>query len=211
MKIIIDAMGGDYAPTEIVKGALEAVEKLGVSIVLVGKTEQILRVLRGLGRGELPKGLELANAEDVVDMSDDPVTVIKDRKDSSMVVALNMLRDGRGDGLISAGSTGALITASTLLVKRIHGIRRATLAVEFPTANGHTLIADAGANVECTPEYLLQFAYMGAFYMQRLHDLPKPRVGLLNIGVEETKGLPLQRQTYELLRQADGRGRISFV
>lgn len=213
MKIIMDAMGGDYAPVEIVNGALRGIEELGLEIILVGKGEEILKVLEKQGIGELPKGLEIANAEDVVSMDDDPVTVVKERKNSSMVVGLTMLRDGAGDAFISAGSTGALISAATLIVKRIRGIRRAALGIEFPTAElgVNTLLLDCGANAECTPEYLLQFAYMGAFYMQRQHGIREARVALLNIGEEETKGVPLQRETYALLKKAHAEGRLKFT
>ena len=213
MKIIVDAMGGDNAPVEIVNGALKGIEELGLEIILVGRGETILKVLEEQGIGELPKGLEIANAEDVVDMDDDPVTVVKERKDSSMVVGLTMLRDGMGDAFISAGSTGALISAATLIVKRIRGIRRAGLGIEFPTGNEevNTLLLDCGANAECTSEYLLQFAYMGAFYMQHQHGIKQARVALLNIGEEETKGLPLQRETYALLKKADAEGRLKFI
>lgn len=212
MKIILDAMGGDFAPREVVKGALLAIDQLNVEIILVGKGEQILRVLQDEGKTDLPKGLEISNAEDVVGMEDDPLNVAKERKDSSMVVALNMLAEGKGDALVSAGSTGALITAATLIVKRIKGIRRAALGVEFPTvADANSLIIDCGANAECTPEYLLQFAYMGSHYMRSAHNINAPRVGLLNIGTEEGKGTALQREAFGLLKKAGDEGRINFI
>lgn len=213
MKIILDAMGGDYAPREIVKGALMSIRQLDVEVILVGKGEQLLRVLQDEGENDLPKGLHIANAEDVVDAEANPANVVKEFKDSSMVVALNMLRDGEGDALISAGSTGALITASTLIVKRIRGVRRAALGIEFPTVevSSRTMIIDCGANAECTCEYLLQFAYMGSFYMHSAYNMPRPRVGLLNIGTEDSKGTEMHREAFQLLREASDAGRINFI
>jgi glycerol-3-phosphate acyltransferase PlsX len=211
MKIIVDAMGGDNAPDEIVRGAVEAAQAFGVEIVLTGKGEEILRSLQKMGHKELPRGIEIANAAEVVAMDEDPVTAARDKKDSSMSVGLTMLRDGFGDAFVSAGSTGALLTASTLLVKRIRGIRRAALAPVLPVTEKGVLLIDCGANAECTPEYLLQFAYMGSFYAERVMKIERPRVGLLNIGTERTKGTDLQIEAYALLEQAAADGAIRFV
>jgi len=211
MRIIIDAMGGDNAPGEIVLGAVQAAKELGCEIVLVGRGAEILQALRAKGIENLPKGVEVANAEDTVDMHDDPATVVKKRRDSSMVVGLRMLSEGGGDAFISAGSTGALLTASTLIVKRIRGIRRAAIATVFPTTKGHCLLIDSGANAECTPEFLLQFACMGSLYAERILKIEKPRVALLNIGAEETKGTSLQREAYQMLRKFSESGKINFT
>lgn len=211
MKIIVDAMGGDNAPQEIVKGALMAAEEFGVEIVLVGRGVDILRSLDALGRSDLPAGVEIANAAEVVEMEDDPATVTRVKSDSSMTVGLRMLRDGKADAMVSAGSTGALLSGATLIVKRIRGVRRAALAPVIPNGGKGCLLVDCGANAECTPEYLLQFAYMGYFYMKKLVGMENPRVGLLNIGTEETKGTELQRQALALLKKAGAEGRINFI
>lgn len=211
MKIIIDAMGGDNAPDEIVKGAILAAEEYKIDIILTGRGEDILRSLEKMGRKELPKGIEIANANEVIAMDEDPVTAIREKKDSSMTVGLTMLRDGLGDAFVSAGSTGALLSGSTLLVKRIRGIRRAALAPVLPINEKGVVLIDCGANAECTPEYLLQFAFMGSFYAQRVLKIEKPRVGLLNIGTERIKGTDLQIGAYELLEAASCDGSINFV
>ncbi|BDF71483.1 phosphate acyltransferase [Oscillospiraceae bacterium] len=211
MKIIVDAMGGDNAPASNVKGALAAVREQGVEVVLVGRGEEILRVLEEMGESELPAGLEIAHASEVVEICDNPATAFREKKDSSLTVGLGLLKDGRGDAFVSAGSTGALLSAATLLVKRVRGIRRAAMAPVVPTAKGGAVLIDCGATAECTPEYLLQFAFMGSYYAERVLGRPEPRVGLLNIGAEESKGTDLQREAYKLLKQADAAGRIHFA
>ena len=202
MKIIVDAMGGDNAPDAVVKGAVMASEELGVDIILTGRVEDVLRSLDKMGYKELPARIEIVNAPSVIEMDEDPVAAIRDKKDSSMVVGLTMLRDGKGDAMVSAGSTGALLTGATLIVRRVKGIRRAALAPVAPLSKQGLLMIDVGANAECTPEYLLQFAYMGRFYAERVLKIERPRIGLLNIGTERTKGGELQLQTYALLEKA---------
>ena len=211
MKIIIDAMGGDNAPLEIVKGALQGKERFGVDIVFTGDTTAILKALEECGEKTLPRGVEIAHADEVVEMCDDPATVFRRKKNSSMALGLNMVREGKGDAFISAGSTGALLTGATLLVKRVRGIRRAAMAPTIPTTTGKAVLIDCGANAECTPEYLVQFAYLGSFYASRVLDMEKPRVGLLNIGAEDSKGTDLQRETLALLRQAGEAGHLNFI
>ncbi len=211
MKIIVDAMGGDHAPAEIVKGALMAQKEFGVEILLVGKTEEILKCLEEEGITGLPKGVEITNASDVITNDDDPATAVRQKKDASMSVALRLLRDGAGDAMISAGSTGALLSGATLVVKRIRGIRRAALVPAIPTAKDEMIVIDCGANCECTPEYLLQFAYMGSYYAKIMLGKENPRVGLLNIGTEESKGRELQKEAYVLLKQAGEKGGINFI
>lgn len=211
MKIIVDAMGGDFAPHAPVEGALSAVKELGTSIILVGRAEVILACLEKMGYQELPAGLEIVHTEEVVEVEDNPATVVREKKDASMIVGLKLLKEGRGDAFVSAGSTGALLSAATLIIKRVRGIRRAALAPVIPTGTGSAVLIDCGATAECTSEYLLQFAFMGSFYAKRFLERPEPKVGLLNIGAEETKGTDLHRETYELLQQAHQDGRIRFV
>ena len=209
MKIIVDAMGGDHAPQEIVKGAVRAQRELGVALVLVGKKEIIEDLLRQ-EQADL-NGIRVVDARDVVTMEDDPSTATRRKKDSSMAVALNLLRDGEGDAMVSAGSTGALLTGATLTVKRIKGIRRAALAPVLPAGEHGVMLIDCGANVECTAEYLLQFAYMGSYYAKKIMGCKDPRIGLLNVGTEDTKGGELQHQAFALLKQAHEEGRIHFA
>ena len=209
MKIIVDAMGGDHAPQEIVKGAVRAQRELGVELVLVGKKEIIEDLLRQ-EQADL-NGIRVVDARDVVTMEDDPSTATRRKKDSSMAVALNLLRDGEGDAMVSAGSTGALLTGATLTVKRIKGIRRAALAPVLPAGENGVMLIDCGANVECTAEYLLQFAYMGSYYAKKIMGCKDPRIGLLNVGTEDTKGGELQHQAFALLKQAHEEGRIHFA
>ena len=212
MKIILDAMGGDLAPEAPVMGAIEAAKAYGVEIILVGRGEEILEVLKKHNIDNLPEGMEIANADDVVDMHDDPGSVIHKRKNSSMVVGLRLLAEGQGDAFVSAGSTGALLTGATLIVKRVRGIRRAAMGPAMPNkAGGKTVIVDCGANAECTPEFLLQFALVGSIYAKKQLGIPQPRVGLLNIGTEDSKGTQLQKDTYALLREADKNGLIHFT
>ena len=187
MKIILDAMGGDHAPEAPVLGALQAAKDFGAQITLVGRGEAILEVMKKNGYENLSAGVEIAHAEDVVDMHDDPMAVIRKRKDSSMVVGLKMLAEGNGDAFVSAGSTGALLSGATLIVKRVKGVRRAAMGPCMPTkTGGKVVICDCGANAECTPEFLLQFALMGALYARRNLGVENPRVGLLNIGTEDS-------------------------
>ena len=211
MKIIIDAMGGDNAPLEIVKGALQGKERFDVDIVLTGDTTAILKALEECGVKELPQGVEIAHADEVVEMCDDPATVFRRKKNSSMALGLNMVKEGKGDAFVSAGSTGALLTGATLLVKRVRGIRRAAMAPTIPTTTGKAVLIDCGANAECTPEYLVQFAYLGSFYASRVLGIEKPRVGLLNIGSEDSKGTDLQRETLRWLREAGEAGHLNFI
>ena len=212
MKIILDAMGGDLAPEAAGLGALEAHRDFGTEITLVGRGEEILGVMRKHQIQDLPKGLEIAHADDVVDMHDDPAAVVHKRKNSSMIVGLKMLADGDADAFVSAGSTGALLTGATLLVKRVKGVRRAAFGPVMPNkAGGKTLIIDCGANVECTPEFLLQFGVVGSLYARKAMGIAQPRVGLLNNGTEETKGPQLQREAYALLTQAGQAGILHFV
>ena len=212
MKIILDAMGGDNAPQAPVLGAIEAVKRYNADIILVGRGQEILEVLKKNGLDTLPEGVEIAHADDVVDMHDDPATVIHKRKNSSMIIGLKMLADGKGDAFVSAGSTGALLTGATLLVKRVRGIRRAAMAPAMPTKAGtKVIICDCGANAECTPEFLLQFGLVASAYSKFTLGVEYPRVGLLNIGSEDSKGTQLQKDAYALLKDASDRGLLNFT
>ena len=212
MKIILDAMGGDHAPEAPVLGAIDANKAYGAEITLVGRGEEILEVLKKNGIEDLPEGMEICHAEDVVDMHDDPGSVIHKRKNSSMVVGLKMLAEGKGDAFVSAGSTGALLTGATLIVKRVRGIRRAAMAPSMPTKAGtKVIICDCGANAECTSEFLLQFGLVASAYAKYTLGVENPKVGLLNIGTEDSKGTQLQKDAYALLQDAAGKGLINFV
>ncbi len=211
MNIILDAMGGDLAPKAPLLGAIRAAKKTDATITLVGRQEEILQALRE-EIVTLPSNVVIENAEDVVDMHDDPASIIHKRKNSSMVVGLKMLADGRGDACVSAGSTGALLTGATLIVKRVKGIRRAAMGPSIPNkTGGKTVIVDCGANAECTPEFLLQFALIGTLHARKSMGVENPRVGLLNIGTEDSKGTPLQKEAYALLTDAKERGLVNFV
>ena len=212
MKIILDVMGGDHAPEAPVMGAIQAAKDFGAEITLVGRGEAILEVMKKHGIETLPNGMEIANADDVVDMHDDPMDVVRKRKGSSMMVGLKMLADGLGDAFVSAGSTGALLTGATLIVKRVKGIRRAAMGPCMPTkTGGKVVICDCGANAECTPEFLLQFGIVGSLYSKKVLGVANPRVGLLNIGTEDSKGTQLQKDAYALLTDAANQGIINFV
>ncbi len=211
MRIIIDAMGADHAPGEIVLGAIQAAKDFGVEITMVGRGQEILSSMKQGGIDTLPAGVEIANADDVVDMHDDPSSVIRTRKGSSMILGLKMLSDGQGDAFVSAGNSGALLTGATLLVKRVRGVRRAAFSPILPSKTGNFVLIDAGANQECTPEFLMQFGFLGACYAKKALGIAQPRVGLLNNGSEDSKGLPLQREAYAMLQKASEEGKLHFV
>lgn len=209
MKIIVDAMGGDNTPEAAVKGAIMAAKEFNKEIILVGNETAIRSVLKAENADS--DQIRVVNAATEVDMHDDPASVLRVKKDSSMAVAINLLVSGEGDALVSSGSTGALLSGATLFVKRIKGIRRGALAPIMPTKTGKVLLIDGGANVECTPEYLLQFGFMGSFYMKKMLGIENPRVGLVNNGAEDSKGGALQKAAYALLKKASDEGRINFI
>lgn len=212
MKIILDAMGGDHAPEAPVMGAIQAAKDYHTQITLVGRGQEILDVLKKNGISDLPEGILISNADDVVDMHDDPAEAVRKKKNSSMMVGLRMLSEGQGDAFISAGSTGALLSGATLIVKRVKGVRRAAMGPAMPNkTGGKTVILDCGANAECTPEFLLQFGLIGSLYAKKYLGVENPKIGLLNIGTEDTKGTPLQKEAYGLLQDASDRGVLNFV
>ena len=212
MKIILDAMGGDNAPLAPVMGAVQAAKDFGAQIILVGRGEEILSALKQQGIDNLPDGVEIVHADGVVDNHEDPTAAVRKQKDSSMMMGLKMLADGEGTAFISAGSTGALLSGATLIVKRVKGIRRAAMGPVMPNkAGGKTVILDCGANAECTAEFLLQFGVVGSLYAKQCLGVENPKVGLLNIGAEDTKGTDLQKEAYALLKAASDKGIINFV
>ena len=212
MKILIDAMGGDHAPQAPVQGAIEAAKLWNINVVLVGQEKAIHDAAKEAGYDTLPAGVEVVHAPDVVDMHDDPANVCRKKKESSMVVGLRMLSEGQADAFVSAGSTGALLSGATLIVKRVKGIRRAAMGPAMPNkAGGKTILLDCGANAECTPEFLLQFGIVGSLYARKSLGIANPRVGLLNIGTEDTKGTPLQKEAYALLCDAHNKGLVNFI
>ena len=205
MKIALDAMGGDYAPEEIVKGAVLACRELGAEIILVGNEEKISATLKEQSISGLK--LEVYNATEVIEMDEHPANAVKKKKDSSLVVANRLVKEGTASAVISAGNTGAAMTASLLTLGRIKGINRPAIASPMPTKTGVSVLIDAGANADCDPENLLQFALMGSLYAEQVLGLPKPRVGLLSIGEEETKGNKLTLAAHQLLKHSP----INFI
>ena len=201
MRIILDAFGGDNAPLEILRGAVQA-KTDGAEILLTGKEETIRRVAAENGLDL--SGMEIADAPDIITMDDEPRSILKAHKDCSMAVGLRLLAEGKGDAFVSAGSTGALVMGATFFVKRIKGVPRAALAALIPTAAGKpSMLMDAGANAECRPEMLCQFAEMGSVYMSRVMGGGEPAtVGLVNIGTEDHKGGDLQQQAFALIRDS---------
>jgi len=198
MKIIVDVMGGDNAPDEIIKGAVEAASKVDATIVLVGNAKKIKDCLEEFGH---PDNIKVKHASEVITNEDIPTKAIKSKKDSSMVVGLNMIKQKEGEVFISAGNTGALLSGALLIVGRIKGISRPALCPTLPSQKGPFVIVDAGANTNCKPEYLVQFAHMGNVYCRNVLGIKNPRVGLLNIGTEEEKGNDLTKGTYPLLKK----------
>ena len=209
MKIVIDAMGGDNAPKEAIKGAVTASRELGISVILVGDEATINAFLK---EEDLDKAdILVVHASQAVTMEDNPATVMREKKDASIFVGLDMLSKGEGDAFVTAGNTGALLMGSTLLVKRIKGIRRAALAPFIITAKEPSLLIDCGANVECTAEYLLQFAVMGSYYVKKQRNIERPKVSLLNNGTEKTKGTAMVKAAHVLLERAGNDGIINFT
>lgn len=199
MKVIIDMYGGDNAPKAPILGAAMAAKELGVEIVAVGNEAE----MRKICEENNISGFEFIDAPMVMPVCAEPTEVMKSYKESSLAVGLRALADGRGDAFVSAGSTGAIVVGATLIVKRIKGIKRAALASVIPGLDRSYMLLDLGANVECRPEMLCQFASMGSIYMNKLEGVENPEVGLINIGAEESKGGELQKEAYKLLKESD--------
>ena len=206
MKIIVDGMGGDLAPHEIVKGSLEAVREYGVKITLTGDRQKLKQELKNLNAPE--ESFEIIHTSQIITMEDSPVKAIRSKTDSSMVKGLEMVRGNSDTVFVSAGSTGALLAGGLLKVGRIKGINRPALTSLLPFWEKSTLLLDMGANTECKPENLAQFAMMGTIYMESVLGRKNPSVGLLNIGTEDTKGSELYKSAYQMMR---GLKNINFV
>ncbi len=198
MRILLDAMGGDNAPEEIVKGALDAQKEFkDAQIVLIGNKDQIEKYI--------PQGrrIEIVHTDEVIEMDENPLKAIKTKRNSSMATGLAMIKKGEGDAFVSAGSTGALIAGASLFVGRIHGIRRVALGTVLPNGGKGCILLDCGANMDCSSEFIAQFAMMGSVYMESVMGIDKPRVGLLNVGVEDIKGNDVTKEAYGLLKESD--------
>lgn len=200
MKIAIDAFGGDNAPDEVVKGAVDAVKEYGVDIVLTGDTKKLDECFERLGLSK--DHITFEQADGVIEIEDNPKMILKEKKNCSMGVAMQMVADGRADAMISAGSTAALVMGGTLIVKRIKGVKRPSLTPVMPGLNNMYILLDGGANVDCRPDMLRQFAVMGSVYMNKIMGVASPKVGLLNVGAEEEKGRELEQETYALLKNS---------
>lgn len=199
--VALDAMGGDLAPVEIVKGAVDAVKELNVDIKLVGRQKAIQAEL---AKYEYPKErIQIIHAEDVIGTDEVPTSAIRRKKDSSLVVGLNLAKNGEADAFVSAGSTGALLTGALLIVGRIEGVERPALGTCLPTKSGFTFLLDSGANVDCKAKYLEQFAKMGSVYVENIFGMKQPKVALVNIGAEKEKGNALTKEAYELLEVSE--------
>ena len=206
MRIVVDAFGGDNAPLEIVKGAADASMQFNTEITLTGKQSEIEQIitennLKFFGQ------LTIIDTDDVISMHDDPTTILKSHSNSSMALAFKELCDGKADAFVSAGSTGAIVVGGTLMVKRIKGIKRPALGGLIPSPSGHYMLMDMGANAECRAEMLAQFGIMASVYLENVEGIKNPKIGLLNIGVEDTKGDDLRVEAYKLLKEAP----INFV
>lgn len=200
MKVILDAFGGDNSPLEVIKGAYQAVCKdPSIEVILCGNREIIEKVISENGLSH--KSFSVKHCTEKIEGDDDPIKAVKTKKDSSIIVGLNLLKEEGGDVFISAGNTGALFTASNLILKRIKGIKRSALAAYLPTKKGPKLILDAGANVTLSAEYLNQLAMMGSTYIEADKGIKKPSVGLINIGAEATKGTEAMVEAYKIMSE----------
>lgn len=207
VKVAVDAMGGDYAPSAIVKGAVDALNKSQeISVFLVGQEDVIKKELE---QYTYPKErLMIVPAGEIIEMAEPPVMAIRRKKDSSIVVGMKMVHDGKADAFVSAGSTGAVLVGGQLIVGRVKGVERPPLAPLIPTENGFSLLIDCGANVDARPSHLVQFARMGSIYMENIMGVKNPRVGIVNIGAEEEKGNALVKETFPLLNECKD---INFI
>ena len=207
--LAVDAMGGDFGPSVVIPGAIQAVQSTGAKVILVGKEDEIRATLEELSlqhdEGEV---YEVVNATQVVEMTDKPSEILRSKKDSSMQVACRLVRDGKADAFISAGNSGAAFACGMFILGRIHGVERPALASLMPTEKSPMLLLDVGANVECRPHHLFQFGLMGSTFVSDIMGYENPRVGILSIGEEEGKGNSLVKSSYELLKQASN---LNFI
>lgn len=200
MNIIVDAFGGDNAPLEVIKGSIMAKEKFDTEITLVGDEEKIKSCAKDNGLDI--SNLKIKHADTIIEVCEQPTEILKSKADCSMAVGMKMLSENDGDAFVSAGSTGALVVGGTFIVKRIKGVKRAALAPILPTSTTPFILLDAGANTDCRPEMLQQWAIMGSAYMEKIIGVKKPNVMLANIGEEESKGRELEVETYKLLKNS---------
>ncbi len=206
-KVALDAMGGDNAPAQIVKGAVDALEReAGIHVFLVGKEEAVKKELAQYRYDE--SRIEIVNASEVIETAEPPVNAIRKKKDSSIVVGMKMVKEGKADAFVSAGSSGAILVGGQVIVGRIKGVERPPLAPLMPTEKGVSLLVDCGANVDARPSHLVQFAKMGSIYMEHVVGIKNPTVGIVNIGAEEEKGNALVKETFPLLKAEKG---IHFI
>ncbi len=214
MVILLDAMGGDNAPDANIRGAVKAIDQIKAKLILIGNEDIIKSKIREFYNkdiSEISDRLEIKNTTETIEMEDIPTQAIKHKKDSSMVVGFNMLKSGEGDVFISAGNSGALLTGATLLVGRIKGVDRPALAGILPAYKSRLVLMDCGSNTNCKPINLLQFAQMSSIYLKTTLGVKDPKVGLLNIGTEETKGNELTKESYKLLKEKSEELGINFI
>ncbi len=200
LRVAVDAMGGDHAPREIVAGAVQAAKELRVEVLLVGPTDSIDRELHALGGPSLP--VRVVEAPEVIEMAEAPAMALRRKPHASIVIAVETLRRGEADAIVSAGNTGAAMAAALLRLGRVEGIDRPAIAAVLPTLRGRAILVDVGANVDCRPKHLLQFAVMGSVYANRVLGIAEPRVGLMSIGAEPTKGNEIVIRAADLLRSS---------
>ncbi len=205
MKIAVDAFGGDNAPLEIIKGAALAVMEYGVQIILTGDENIIKDVAQK--NGISLNNVEIVHTTDVIEVCDEPTDILSEKAECSMAVAMKLVSQGKADAFVSAGSTGAAVVGASLIIKRIKGIKRVAIAPIIPSKTGCFILVDGGANLDCRPEMLVQFGMMGSIYMNRVIGINSPKVGLVNVGEEETKGRDLQLETYKLLKSS----KLNFI
>src|SRR5437660_8843933 len=209
VRVALDAMGGDNAPGEIVLGAVQAAREYGIGVYLVGREEVIRTELARHDTSGLD--LPIIHTDEVIEMDEHPANAVRRKKNASMTLALQLVRDGKALGAVSAGNSGAMMAASLFTLKRIEGVERPALGGVFPTKDGACLVIDMGANTDCKPEYLQQFALMGSIYMERIFSIPSPRVGLLANGEEETKGDQLVIEAHQLLKASAATLGLNFI
>ena len=215
MNILVDAMGGDNAPDAVIRGAVDAVNEVDANIILIGDKNIInSKVKEFYGKDkieDISEKFSIVNTTEIITMEDKPTDAIKHKKDSSMVMGFRMLKEGKGDVFLSAGNSGALLTGATLLIGRIKGIDRPAMAPMLPAYKKRLMLIDAGANTNCKPLNLVQFAQMATIYLKNTYKIEKPKIGLLNIGTEPTKGNELIKETYQILSTKSEELGINFV
>lgn len=205
MRIAVDGFGGDNAPAAVLEGSALAVQEYGVEIIITGDEEKIRKT--AAEKNISLQNITIVHTPDVIEVCDDPTSILKEHSESSMAVAMKLLKDGAADAFVSAGSTGAVVVGASLIVKRIKGIKRAAIATVIPCQDGCFMLMDSGANLECKPDMLMQFGMMGSIYMNKVMKIDKPRIGLVNVGAEETKGRDLQTESYARFQESS----LNFV